>query len=50
MILPSKISQKPWGTIQAYAANTHNGIAREYNEDRVSIVLDLKKPGAAGNN
>eukprot|EP00347_Sterkiella_histriomuscorum_P023809 403333314 len=50
VILPSKISQKPWGSIQAYSANTHNGIARGYNEDRVSIVLDLKKPGPTGNN
>lgn len=29
----------------AYGANTHNGIFRNYNEDRISIVLDLKKPG-----
>ena len=29
----------------AYGANTHNGIIRNYNEDRISIVLDLKKPG-----
>ena len=27
----------------AYAANTHNGLVRGYNEDRISIVLDLKK-------
>ena len=29
-----------------YAANTHNGVSRNYNEDRISIVLDLKKPGS----
>ena len=29
----------------AYGANTHNGLVRGYNEDRISIVLDLKKPG-----
>lgn len=29
----------------AYGANTHNGLVRNYNEDRISIVLDLKKPG-----
>jgi protein phosphatase 2C family protein 2/3 len=29
--------------VQAYAANTHNGLVRPYNEDRISIVLDLKK-------
>lgn len=26
----------------AYGANTHNGITRHFNEDRISIVLDLK--------
>jgi serine/threonine protein phosphatase PrpC len=30
----------------SYAANTHNGTSRNYNEDRISIVLDLKKPGS----
>jgi serine/threonine protein phosphatase PrpC len=25
-----------------YGANTHNGLTRQYNEDRISIVLDLK--------
>ena len=29
----------------AYGASTHNGLVRTYNEDRISIVLDLKKPG-----
>lgn len=28
----------------SYGANTHNGLVRLYNEDRVSIVLELKKP------
>jgi len=28
----------------SYGANTHNGIIRNYNEDRISIVLDLKNP------
>jgi hypothetical protein len=30
--------------LMTYAANTHNGIIRTYNEDRISIVLDLKNP------
>ena len=25
-----------------YGANTHNGLCRNYNEDRISIMLDLK--------
>lgn len=32
----------------SYAANTHSGLIRPYNEDRISIVLDLKKPGTTG--
>jgi len=42
---PSKISNKSFGPVLAYAANSHNGIIRPYNEDRISIVLDLKKAG-----
>jgi len=30
----------------AYAANTHNGIIRPYNEDRISIVQDLRRPNS----
>jgi len=41
------MSYKPFGNVVSYAANTHNGIARGYNEDRISIVLDLKKPSLA---
>ena len=41
----AKISNKPYGNIMSYSANTHNGLIRGYNEDRISIVLDLKKPG-----
>ena len=32
------------GSLAAYGANTHNGIIRNYNEDRISIVLDLRNP------
>lgn len=31
-----------------YGANTHNGLTRQYNEDRISIVLDLKSHKQAG--
>lgn len=42
----AKVSQKSLTpNMIAYGANTHNGIFRNYNEDRISIVLDLKKPG-----
>ena len=40
----SKISNKPYGNIISYAANTNQGIIRDYNEDRVSIVINLNKP------
>ena len=42
----SKISNKSQNYVLGYAANTHNGTSRNYNEDRISIVLDLKKPGS----
>jgi protein phosphatase 2C family protein 2/3 len=44
IIQPAKVAFKPFGNVISYAANTHNGISRSYNEDRISIVLDLKKP------
>jgi len=40
----TKCSTKENGVIKAYAANTNQGIIREYNEDRVSIVLNIQKP------
>jgi len=30
--------------VVSYAANTHQGIIRNYNEDRVSIILNIIKP------
>jgi|JI9StandDraft_2_1071091.scaffolds.fasta_scaffold174787_1 protein phosphatase 2C family protein 2/3 len=30
----------------SYAVNTHQGISRNYNEDRVSITLNIKKQGS----
>lgn len=40
---PTKASIKPIGTICSYAANTNQGISRNYNEDRVSIILNITK-------
>ena len=40
----SKISSKSFGVIKSYAANTYQGIVRDYNEDRVSIVINMNKP------
>ena len=40
----NKISSKKFGIIKAYAVNTSQGIVRDYNEDRVSIVINMVKP------
>jgi protein phosphatase 2C family protein 2/3 len=41
---PSRHSKDANGLIQAYAANTNQGIVRNYNEDRVAIILNIKRP------
>ena len=41
---PSKTSSKPMGIIRAYGANTYQGLVRNYNEDRVSIIINMNKP------
>ena len=41
--LPAKSSKKSKGFIRAYAANTYKGLVRDYNEDRVSIILNIAK-------
>ena len=41
---PAKFASKTHGLITSYAANTHQGIQRNYNEDRVSIILNMTKP------
>ena len=39
-----KHSLKTLGNIRAYSANTYQGIIRNYNEDRVAIILNISKP------
>ena len=41
----ARTSNKENGVIKSYAVNTHQGISRGYNEDRVSITLNIKKNG-----
>jgi protein phosphatase 2C family protein 2/3 len=41
---PAKFACKKNGVVNSYAANTHQGIVRNYNEDRVSIILNIIKP------
>ena len=45
-----KISTKSFGVIKSYAANTNQGIVRDYNEDRVSIVINMAMPKNYNNN
>lgn len=40
----SKYSAKSLGVVKSYSANTHQGTVRDYNEDRVSIILNIIKP------
>jgi protein phosphatase PTC2/3 len=37
-------SHKPHGAVQLYCANTHRGLVRDHNEDRVMIMLRIPKP------
>lgn len=39
----SKVIIKKFGTIEAFAVNTHVGTVRDYNEDRVSILLNAQQ-------
>lgn len=42
--LNSLFSRKNYNLIEGFGYNTHNGTVRNYNEDRVSIHLHVKKP------
>ena len=39
-----KTSKKKMGIVKAYGVNTYQGIVRNYNEDRVSIIINMNKP------
>ncbi|EGR27710.1 protein phosphatase 2c, putative [Ichthyophthirius multifiliis] len=40
----TQYSIKQNGIISCYAANTNQGLIRNYNEDRITIILNMKKP------
>ena len=44
---PSKNSSKKNGILEAYAANSNKGLVRNYNEDRVSIILNIVQPSTS---
>lgn len=41
---PTKCSINSYGVVEAFAANTNQGLIRSYNEDRVAIILNIAKP------
>lgn len=40
----TRVMTKKNGFIGGYSANTFHGLVRNYNEDRVSIILNITKP------
>ena len=46
---PGKVSTRSYGPIKAYATNTNQGIVRDYNEDRVSIIININQPNFSKN-
>ena len=42
--IPGKISSKSFGLINSYGANTNQGIDRNYNDDRVKILINMNVP------
>lgn len=45
----AKFSTKSYGSVVSYGVNTNQGIVRNYNEDRVSIILNVIKPPSRKN-
>jgi serine/threonine protein phosphatase PrpC len=45
---PVKFVEKGNGIIKGYAVNTFHGMAKDYNEDRVSIIMNITKPNYKG--
>lgn len=42
---PTRKSTQESGIIKSYAVNTNEGLVRDYNEDRVSIILNIMQSG-----
>jgi protein phosphatase 2C family protein 2/3 len=41
---PTRHSEKSHGIVKGFAVSTNQGLVRNYNEDRVSIVLNILRP------
>ena len=44
----AKFIEKSNGAIKGYAVNTYQGLVKKYNEDRVSIIMNITKPKYKG--
>mmetsp|Transcript_10746 Transcript_10746/g.16363 ORF Transcript_10746/g.16363 Transcript_10746/m.16363 type:complete len:93 (+) Transcript_10746:227-505(+) len=44
MFTNSKTASKKFGVVQSFAANTHVGLVRKANEDRIAIILNVIQP------
>lgn len=42
---PTRKSAQESGIIKSYAVNTNEGLVRDYNEDRISIILNIMQSG-----
>ena len=40
---PAKVICKDFGSVKGFCVNTHQGMVRNYNEDRVSILLNAQE-------
>jgi len=47
-IEPVKFIERSNGTIKGYSVNTFHGLVKNYNEDRVSIIMNITKPNFKG--
>lgn len=41
MFQNSKTANKKFGVVKSFAANTHVGLVRKANEDRIAIILNV---------
>lgn len=46
---PTRHSDKNYGLVKGFAVCTNQGLVRNYNEDRVAIVLNILKPSGKTN-
>jgi hypothetical protein len=45
----AKYSSRPYGVVNSFGVSTYIGTIRDYNEDRVSIIMNVVKPVSRSN-